>query len=202
MQRFGLSFISLVLIQFFLAGPVSAITKCQDADGKWHYGDYATEACAESKLTKLNERGKTVDEIDAPKTEEELAQEKEQRDKEEAERLAAEQAEAEKSRILSIYETESDIDRVRDNQISSIQGNIDVHKAYIISKQKSVNRLNQQKEQLTNPVAKKNVEEKIEEANKEIESSQQAVKNFEEQKLAIAEKFEKEKQLYRELKGQ
>lgn len=202
MQQISLSFILLLLVQVILLDSVFAITKCQDAEGNWHYGDYATDVCANSKLTKLNDKGVKVAEVAAPKTEQELQEEQANKERNQAEKLAIEQAEAEKSRILSIYETESDIDRVRDNQLSSIQGNIDVHKAYIISKEKSIERLTAKQNNATHPKLKEKLQVQIDEAKSELEKSQQAVKEFEVQKIEIAEKFEKEKQMYRELKEQ
>lgn len=201
MQKLTLSAVLLFLVQLLMLDAVFAITKCQDAEGNWHYGDYATQACANSKLTKLNEQGVKVDEVAAPKTEEELKQEQEQKDEEEAKRLAAEKEEAEKNRILSIYETESDIDRVRDNQLSSIQGSIDVHKAYIISKQKTIERLTTRKETVANKALKNKIQTQIDEAKVELDKSQNAVKEFEVQKSEVTAKFEKEKEMYRELKG-
>ena len=202
MQKRSLSFILLLFIQSAFLDTAFAITKCQDADGNWHYGDYAKDVCANSKLTKLNERGRKVDEIAAPKTDQELQAEQELKEKEEAERLAEEKAEAEKSRILSIYETEADIDRVRDNQLSSIQGSIDVHKAYIISKQKNIDRLTKKQTASTNSKFKEKTQKQIDQAKLELEKSKKSVEEFETQKVEITAKFEKEKQMYRELKGQ
>jgi len=202
MQQLSLSFILLFLVQVVLIDSVFAITKCQDADGHWHYGDYATDVCANSKLTELNDKGVKIGEVAAPKTEEELQQERALKEKEEAEKLVIEKAEAEKRRILSIYETETDIDRVRDNQLSSIQGNIDVHKAYIISKEKSIARLTSKQKNTTHPKLKESLQLKIDEAKLEIEKSQKAIERFDEKKVEVAVRFEKEKDMYRELKGQ
>ena len=80
--------------------PAFAIKKCQDADGKWHYGDIAVEECENSKITTLTDRGFIKEEEAAPKTEAELRaeaeeqalMEKEEREKREAEEERAREA--------------------------------------------------------------------------------------------------------------
>ena len=99
------------------SSPVYAIKKCQDADGRWHYGDVAVAQCNKSKVTTLNDRGFIDAQKDAPKTEEQLQKEKEAQAEIDAEMARKEAIDKERNRVLSIYETEADIDRQRDNQI-------------------------------------------------------------------------------------
>src|ERR1051325_11975286 len=73
------------------------IKKCQDATGKWHYGDSASEACAQSKVTVMSEQGIKKKEIAAPLTRDELKQ-RELADEDRAK--AAEQAKREE-RVLA-----------------------------------------------------------------------------------------------------
>lgn len=65
-----------ILLSLFLVLPVFAdttIKKCQDAEGKWHYGDHAAFECEQSaRVTEMDEEGQKVGEIDAPPTQEEL----------------------------------------------------------------------------------------------------------------------------------
>ncbi|HJW80631.1 MAG TPA: hypothetical protein VJ396_00170, partial [Acidiferrobacterales bacterium] len=77
----NLSISALLLVSLFAATlPASAaddkkggrIKKCQDAAGKWHYGDSADEDCARSKVIELDTRGIQRKEIAAPLTEAEL----------------------------------------------------------------------------------------------------------------------------------
>src|SRR5437660_1432838 len=69
--------LSLVGVSVFAADDESkkpTIKKCQDATGKWHYGDSASDACAESKITVMSEQGIKKKEIAAPLTRDELKQ--------------------------------------------------------------------------------------------------------------------------------
>ena len=71
-----MSRLTSILLSLFLVLPVSAdttIKKCQDAEGKWHYGDHAAFECEQSaRVTEIDEEGQKVREIDAPPTQEEL----------------------------------------------------------------------------------------------------------------------------------
>ena len=62
----SLSHVTLVLLLLGFVLPLSAtaaepkgklIKKCQDAAGKWHYGDNADVACAKSKITEISPEG-------------------------------------------------------------------------------------------------------------------------------------------------
>ncbi len=195
--KFVIAFMSLALM--VLAPSAHAIKKCKDSEGKWHYGDTAEEACATTEVTTLTNRGFVKETLDAPKTEEELQIEAE-REAQLQEELAKQQAEqAERNRILSIYEREEDIDRQRDNQLASVDGNIRVHKAYLKQMDGKIARL--EGKLLTAPAYNK---EKIE---KELAASKSRVIEFsaelerlQEQKIVIAEKFANEKKLYLDYK--
>ena len=196
--------IYVIAITAFIALTVSsdswAIKKCQDKDGKWHYGDVAVEACRTSKVTTLNERGVVTNERPAPLTEEEIAAQakaKEEADKRaEQERIERE----ERTRILSIYETEEDIVRQRDNQLYSVQSNIDVHKAYIKSLQEREGREKATLAELTHPVAQERASANIKTTQAEIKSYTKQLAELEQQKIEITDRFREEVEMYRELR--
>jgi len=179
--------------------PAQAITKCKDADGKWHYGDYAVDKCKRSKVTKLDRHGTKVGEQAAPKTAEQLKQEKSEMAKKQAQKDLELSKEEEKRRILSIYESESDIDRQRDNQLISVQGNIDVHKAYLRNMDGRIKRYEKKLAVATTPFAKEELETDIINAKKNVSVSQEGLAKLEEQKQSIIHKFSQEKELYRQL---
>jgi len=201
MKNNCLIFTTLLSVIVLIPQSAMAITKCKDADGKWHYGDVAVSQCEDSKVTKLNERGFVTDEIPAAKSLEEQQAE--------AARLAEKQAEEdrlihennEKLRVLSIYESEDDIDRLRDNQLSSIQSNIAVHEAYLKSMKNRVEDYKVKQETLTSNVVKQTYQDKIDEAESRIDSSAQELENLNKQKEQVVEKFLQEKALYHELKS-
>ena len=189
-----------LLCSLVFSSPVYAIKKCQDANGRWHYGDVAVAQCNKSKVTTLNERGFIDGQKDAPKTEEQLQKEKEVQAEIDAEMARKEAINKERSRILSIYETEADIDRQRDNQIDSVVGNIAVHKAYIKSVSGRVERLKVRGASLTGIAKDLNVKE-IAEAEEQIKETSIELEKLDEQKESIIERFAYEKKTYRELKN-
>jgi len=194
------SFVLVFCTVAALSTPTYAMKKCKDSDGKWHYGDSAVRACENSKVTTLNKRGFVKSEDAAPKSEAELRLEQEALAEEEAERMRLKAERDERMRILSIYETESDIDRQRDNQLNSVQSNIDVHTAYLKGMESRTARYEKKRTEAESNYVKKDMTKKLSEAKKRIESSEQELAALKKQKADIVAKFEKEKTLYRELK--
>lgn len=116
------------LISVFLILPVSAqtIKKCQDADGKWHYGDHAAMECEQSaRVTEIDEEGDMVSETDAPPTQEELdAKLRAEEQMVEQEEAAAVQARMDQ-RLLVTYESADRILQTRDALLAAIDSAID-----------------------------------------------------------------------------
>lgn len=191
----------LGLLLVGIANPAFAIKKCKDADGKWHYGDVAVQECEHSKITTLNDRGFITDEVPPPKTEQELKIEAEEQTLLEAEQSQKDAELEEQRRVLSIYETENDIDRQRDNQLNSVQSNIDVHKAYLKGMDTRLLRFQEKKEAATTQPSKDNYQSQIDEATARIENAKLELAALEAQKGDIVEKFAREKKFYKELKN-
>lgn len=112
-------FIGLVLLsQAFQA---YAVIKCKDKDGNWHFGDTLPPECAQEGYQELNEQGRVIDETEAAKSDEEIAEDK---------RLAA--VEAEKQRLkeeqdkkdkilLNTFTNVDDINMTRDGKLAAIE---------------------------------------------------------------------------------
>ena len=177
-----------------------AIKKCQDADGKWHYGDVSVDVCSNSDITTLNERGFVSETLDAPKSEEELKAEQEKLAAEEAESMRLKEAQEEKLRILSIYETEADIDRQRDNQLSSVDGNIKVHEAYLKSMDARIARYEIELSEMKHKTRRKKLEAEIVAAKDRVIESAAELEKLKEQRQGIVERFANEKEIYITLK--
>jgi hypothetical protein len=117
---------AIFLLPVVLFNPVSAfaISKCQDASGKWHYGDNAASACGDAKITVIDDSGRKIEEIAPPMTDEELlAKEAAEKRQEEADKQQA-RRDLEKKRILAIYPREEDIIIARDSRLKSMDKNI------------------------------------------------------------------------------
>jgi hypothetical protein len=122
-------FLLAVVLTLGLAAPTvgvhaAKIKKCQDAEGKWHYGDRAAEACERSKIIELSNQGLRTKVIDAPMTEEELQNRANDQAEAEAERKrAAEQARRDRQ-LLATYGHENDIIFIRDRKLEQIESTI------------------------------------------------------------------------------
>ena len=188
----------LALTLFVISPSAMAIQKCKDSEGKWHYGDTAQQNCAESEVTTLSDRGFIKEVEAAPKTEAELKAEailKEEKDKEDE---LARQEKEEKERILSIYEQESDIDRQRDNQLASVDGNIRVHKAYLKQMDAKILRL-EGKSVESKGKRKELIENELAASKLRVEEFSTELKRLEIQREGIIERFAREKKLYKDI---
>lgn len=117
-----------LLLGLFLIVPVSAetIKKCQDANGKWHYGDHAAFECEQySRITEIDEEGYKVGEVDAPPTQEELdAKIRAERQLSEQEDTDAKQKRLDQ-RLLITYENPERILQTRDALLAAIDSAVD-----------------------------------------------------------------------------
>ncbi len=124
---------ALLIFSLILLLPLSAgaaepkgklIKKCQDAAGRWHYGDSAAEECAKSKITEISEKGVKKKEIAAPPTEQELREREARKDEIEKERKLAEEKQRRDELLLSTYGHEDDIAYSRDRRLVQIESAI------------------------------------------------------------------------------
>ena len=187
------------MLTLWLPATTHAIKKCQDADGNWHYGDTAVDECERSKVTTVNNRGFIRSEDEAPKTAEELAAEEASLAKERAEEQRIAEEKAERERLLSVYQTEADIDRQLDNQIYSVDSSIAVHKVYLKGMQDKLDRLKKKKASQKGAPAERTQGE-IVAAEAKIKESEEELKLLDEQKKAIQDRFAREKALFRSIK--
>lgn len=183
-----------------LSSTAHAIQKCQDSEGKWHYGDIAVRSCQNSKVTTLNKSGTIKEERAAPKTTAQKKAEEDSLAKEQAEKDRIKMADQERSRILSIYETEADIDRQRDNQLYSVQSNIDVHDSYLKTMATRITRQQEKLKDITNKKKRAKITKDIETSKENVIAYTDQLAKLKLQKEEIVVKFEKEKELYRELR--
>jgi len=200
--RARLPFIANVLVvlsTLVFVSSAHAIKKCQDDDGKWHYGDVAVHECESSKVTTLSDRGFIESELDAPKTDEEIAAEKEQLAAIEAEKNRIQHERNERNRILSVYQSEADIDRQLENQIYSVESNIAVHNVFLKSMSAKIDRLETRKAEVKERF-RPGIQSQIDEANLSVEEKKKELVALKEQKEQIKERFQREKELYRSLK--
>lgn len=198
-QYVGFMVLGFLILSLFFVSPAHAIKKCKDADGKWHYGDFAIKACEQSKVTTLSDRGTIKHQKPAPKTQEELLEIEKNKEETNAEQQRLLLKEREKTRILSIYETEADIDRQRDNQLYSVDSNIAVHNTFLESMDEQIEHEEKKLAKIKSVNGQKKVEARIASAKHKKETYSKEVSLLHEERKAIVEKFKKEKEVYLEL---
>ena len=120
------------------------IKKCQDAQGRWHYGDTADEMCARSKVIEMDKSGIERKVISAPKTAAELKAEEGKRAAEEQAKKDAEELAKRDQQLLATYTHEEDITTTRDRKLKEMEEQIKGTEATIQSLRKSLERLQSQ----------------------------------------------------------
>lgn len=194
--------VAAVTYMLSLSNSVFAISKCQDENGKWHYGTSVSSKCAKSEITKLNERGVVKDKVAAPKTAEELAAEK--ANAEEAERIRQiEKEEADqKNRILSVYEKEEDIERARQNNLRSINQQVVLRNAYINSlKENRALKVKKVSTIASKPI-QENINKQIADIDVELEQSKKSSLELEEKIKEVNSHYDKELEMFKRYKSQ
>ena len=105
----------------------AGIKKCQDEDGKWHYGDFADEACAaRADVTKLSQKGQVIGVDKAPPTQEELEKNEKAKKDAQAKALKKKKQRQKDLSLVQIYGSEEVILSTRDRKLESIDNNLEV----------------------------------------------------------------------------
>jgi chromosome segregation ATPase len=199
MARHPIIICGLVALALAAALPVHTasgqkIKKCQDAQGRWHYGDTAADACAESKVIEMTGQGIKTKEIAAPPTEAELRQREARKTEIEQEKRDAEEAERRDRLLLSTYGHEDDIGFVRDRKIADLDAQIAASQDTMKSLTAALERMRKQAgEEAAKSIA--NTEAQIAKHEAHIQSLRQ-----EQESLRVH--YQKELERYRQLKSQ
>jgi hypothetical protein len=177
------------------------IKKCQDARGKWHYGDTAAEECARSKVIELSEQGVKRKVIEAPPTEEEL-----KRRAAEREVLAREKEKAEAQRrrdemLLSSYGHEDDIVYARDRKLAVIEANIKATEETVKQLRAALERMQAQKA-AGGKGAGGELDQSIARTLAQIERHEAVIAAKRREQEEIRKQYEEDLKRYRELKSQ
>ncbi len=109
----------------------ATIKKCKDADGNWHYGDFAAEQCARSKITEISEGGIKVEERGLQLSAEELEAQRQAQQRAEAQKAAAAAERERDNLLLTTYESEDSIERTRDERLMWIDQHIQINENFV-----------------------------------------------------------------------
>jgi hypothetical protein len=177
------------------------IKKCQDATGKWHYGDSAAEECSRSKVTVITEKGVTKSVIAAPPTEAELKEREAQRETIEAEQARAAERARKDTLLLSTYGVEDDIIYIRDRKIAQVEASIKASEETLKPLRAALARMEAQAaEESKDPKAAEATTKNIETTRNQIVRHEGAIAAKRQEQEALRKQYTEELERYRELK--
>lgn len=119
----------LIIIAIAITGISSAhagFYRWVDDDGTIHYSDSLPPSESQRQQDILNEHGRTVEVIPAPKTIGELEEEAKQAKVEEQKRKLQEESQRRDRTLLAMYLTVDDIEHVRDERIATVESAIEI----------------------------------------------------------------------------
>lgn len=179
------------------AADKGGISKCQDATGRWHYGDTAAAECARSKITVLSEHGVKKKEIAAPLTQADLKQRDDLQQKEEQAKEQAKQDEL----LLSSYAHEADVLYVRDRKLSQLESSIEASEETLKSLRGALARMEAQAadEQKTGKVSEQTAKG-VEQTRAQVAKHEAAIAMKRKEQEAVRTRAEIDLARYRELK--
>jgi len=178
------------------------IKKCQDAAGKWHYGDSADEDCARSKVIELDARGVKRKEVAAPLTEAELKAREQNREREELARKQLEEQQRRDQQLLATYAIEDDIILTRDRKISDFEAQINASQETLKSLRASLAKLQKQasEEQHTAKKVSPQTAKTIANNEAQIAKHELYVEKMHKEQEAMRVQYQTELERFRELK--
>ncbi|MEK7261813.1 MAG: hypothetical protein AAB194_00735 [Pseudomonadota bacterium] len=209
----SLSHVTLALLLLGFALPLSAtaaepkgagklIKKCQDAAGKWHYGDNAAAECAKSKIIEINQEGIKKKETAAPLTEQELKERELRKDEIEHERKQTEEQKRRNELLLSTYGHEDDISYTRDRKLAQLENSIKASEETLKSLRAVLTRLETQASEESHggktmsPQTAKNIAQ----TKSQIKNHEAVVQNKRQEQEAVRKQAAADLERYRELK--
>ena len=120
----------IALASCLLAGQwasAAGIKKCQDAEGNWHYGDFAAQECGKTEVTSISSKSGTVVGKEAPPpTQDELDEQQRIKKEREAEAKARKQQRQKDQNVVRIFGSEETILATRDRKTQALNNNIEV----------------------------------------------------------------------------
>jgi hypothetical protein len=176
------------------------IMKCQDASGRWHYGDSAAASCAQSKITVIDQQGIKRGVVDAPPTAAEL---KEREAKKAEEERAKEQAKRDEV-LLKTYSHEADILYIRDRKVAELQASIKASADTLVPLRATLKRLETQAEteQKSGGSVSEQTTKALEQTKSQIAKHEASIAQRRQEQAAIKTQAEQDLARYRELKGE
>lgn len=180
----------VLLVGLLLPGMAAAqISKCQDANGKWHYGDNAAAACGDAKITVFDKKGIKVDEIDSPPTAAEVEARRAAKERQKRENQLEKEREEARKRILRVYPDEASILRARDQRIAGIDKQIKLDETLLDDLRLEMNQLESRKPP-TDKKAKQNYQKRKQSLQQQIDDYNNALRQLRRNREATNSKYQ------------
>lgn len=192
---------SVLGLALLLAATTAAaeMYKWVDKDGITHYGDRVPPEYAKQQREVLNTQGETVKILEHEKTPEERAE-----DARKAEIQRQEEEQAKRDRILlDTYGTEADLQRARDDQLANLDGNIRISQIALEGSEKDYKSRKEREAQLIKqgkPVPP-DMQRQLRQLEASIASSNKALTARQQERQAVAARFERDIIRWRQLRG-
>jgi hypothetical protein len=173
-----------------------------DKNGERHYGDAVPPEYAQQERRVLNSQGVEIQRVDAEKNPQQAAEERK--------RLQAIQDRAQHDRfLLTTYTSTKDIERLRDERLDQIDGQIKATIAYIESLDTRLKALQQRalnfKPYNTRPDARRmpdDLAEQLVRASNEVRAQHRSMDRRKQEQASVRAQFEADIARYRELTAQ
>lgn len=197
--------LSLILLMLSLpalaAEKDSRIFKCQDAQGRTHYGTSAAAECARSKITVMSDQGITRREIAAPPTEEELKKREESKVDEDRKKVDAEDRARKDKILLSTYTNVDELEQFRVRKLTEMEKVITSSETTLNSLRRSLERLEgevAEEQKAGKPNAK--TTKALEQARLQVDRHNQQIAKRRQELENMRKQFDDDIARYRELK--
>ena len=202
---FRLTTFLFVTTLFLLAGQLQARTfKCwENTSGVRECGRVVPPEYSQSRIEIINERGLVVRIIEAAKSPEELAIEKEREHLRKLREVERKEQTRMDNILLNTYTKERDLILARDNNLKSAQGQIDISRGNLRLMQTNLEKLQQRaanQERAGHSPSKKLVN-KITDLSKQVSKKKLHVEKKESDKRALEEHYAQDLKRFRELKS-
>lgn len=194
--------IAVTLPPLFAADGTQKIKKCQDVQGRWHYGDTADAACAESKVIEMTGQGIQTKEIAAPPTEAELRDRSARKSEIEQQKREADDAARRDKLLLSTYGHEDDIAFVRDRKIADLDSQIKASEDTMKSLTAALERIRKQAEdeKRAGGVSEQTAKS-VTNSEAQIAKHETHILSLRKEQVSLRNHYQKELERYRQLKS-
>lgn len=190
----------LILLSLFSAPVMAQTYSWTDEDGNVHYGDSVPPEYRDQEQRTLRE-GVEVDRRERALTEEEREELRRQEAREEAEREARERQREEDERLLRLYGSVAEIERLRDDRVEGLRSQIRLTEANLeeleenlVSVEESIERYEERDEEVPPYLV-----DRQENLSQQVNDHQRHVLERESQLERVRDRFEQEIERFSEL---